>query len=120
MFEQFIEAYGIELLGTLLVAIFGFLGVQAKKLYKNFVDDKTKESVVKSVVKAMEQIYRDLDGRERYQKAKESIVEMLNSKGVKITESEMNILIEASVSEFNMGFNGTEITATTLTEFKEE
>ena len=59
---------------------------------------------MRTCVKAVEQLYHDLGGPEKLEKAKEGIEDMLNEKGIPITELEMNLLIEAVVSEFNYGF----------------
>lgn len=103
---EIVRSYLIPAIVTLLAAFFGYIGTQIKKIYKEFVNTETKEKVVKTVVKAVEQIYKDLNGPERYDKAKENIVLMLNEKGLSITEIEMNMLIEACVSEFNLQFKG--------------
>ena len=52
----------------------------------------------------MEQLYHDLGGPEKLEKAKASAVEMLNEKGIPITDLELSMLIESAVSEFNYGF----------------
>lgn len=97
-------AYVFPVIVAALTAFAGFLGAQLKGLYQKHVNDKTKESVVRTCVKAVEQLYHDLGGPEKLEKAKEGIEDMLNEKGIPITELEMNLLIEAVVSEFNYGF----------------
>lgn len=97
-------AYVFPVIVAALTAFAGFLGTQIKGLYQKYINDKTKESVVRTCVKAVEQLYHDLGGPEKLEKAKEGIEDMLNEKGILITELEMNLLIEAVVSEFNYGF----------------
>lgn len=97
-------AYVFPVIVAALTAFAGFLGAQLKSLYQKYVNDKTKESVVRTCVKAVEQLYHDLGGPEKLEKAKEGIADMLNEKGIPISELEMNLLIEAVVSEFNYGF----------------
>ena len=82
----------------------GFIGTQLKSLYQQYVNDKTKEAVVRTCVKAAEQLYHDLSGAEKLKKAQEGVVQMLQEKGIPISELEMNLLIESVVSEFNYGF----------------
>lgn len=89
---------------AVLTAVAGFVGAQLKGLYQKYVNDKTKEAVVRTCVKAAEQLYHDLSGPEKLKKAQEGVVEMLNEKGIPISELEMNLLIESVVSEFNYGF----------------
>ena len=101
---ELFSTYAVPLIVAALTALAGFLGTQAKALYQRYVNDKTKEAVVRTCVKATEQLYHDLGGPEKLQKAQEGIVQMLNEKGIPISELEMNLLIEAVVSEFNYGF----------------
>ena len=89
---------------AVLTAVAGFVGTQLKGLYQKYVNDKTKEAVVRTCVKAAEQLYHDLSGPEKLKKAQKGVEEMLNEKGIPISELEMNLLIESVVSEFNYGF----------------
>ena len=101
---ELFATYALPVIAAAVTALAGFLGSQLKGLYQKYINDKTKESVVRTCVKAVEQLYHDLGGPEKLEKAKEGIEEMLNEKGIPITELEMNLLIEAVVSEFNYGF----------------
>ena len=101
---ELFATYALPIIAAAVTALAGFLGAQLKSLYQKYVNDKTKESVVRTCVKAVEQLYHDLGGPEKLEKAKEGIEDMLNEKGIPITELEMNLLIEAVVSEFNYGF----------------
>ena len=101
---EIFATYALPVIAAAVTALAGFLGAQLKSLYQKYINDKTKESVVRTCVKAVEQLYHDLGGPEKLEKAKEGIEEMLNEKGIPITELEMNLLIEAVVSEFNYGF----------------
>lgn len=102
--EELFSAYVIPLIIALLTAFAGFVGAQIKVLYQKHVDDKTKAAVVRTCVKATEQLYHDLGGPEKLQKAQEGIVQMLNERGIPISELEMNLLIESVVAEFNYAF----------------
>ena len=101
---ELFATYALPIIAAAVTALAGFLGAQLKSLYQKYINDKTKESVVRTCVKAVEQLYHDLGGPEKLEKAKEGIEDMLNEKGIPITELEMNLLIEAVVSEFNYGF----------------
>ena len=101
---EIFATYALPIIAAAVTALAGFLGSQLKGLYQKYINDKTKESVVRTCVKAVEQLYHDLGGPEKLEKAKEGIEDMLNEKGIPITELEMNLLIEAVVSEFNYGF----------------
>lgn len=108
MFIQFINEYGTMILYTIVTTIAGYIGIVIKNLYKKHVDDQTKKDVVKTVVQSIEQIYKDLHGDEKLNKALESASEMLAIKGITISELELRVLIEAAVGEFNDVFNKTE------------
>lgn len=102
--KEFISEYGTTILYAILTALAGYLGIVIKRLYTKFVNDKTKQAVAKTVVQAIEQIYKDLHGEEKLNKALESMSEMLAEKGITITDLEMRMLIEAAVAEFNEAF----------------
>ena len=99
--SEFIDSYGMTIIYAILTALAGFIASQIKKIYQEKIDNQTKKDVVETCVKAVEQLYRDLHGAEKLEKAKESIVEMLNQKGIEITELELDMLIEEIVAEFN-------------------
>ena len=101
---ELFATYALPIIAAAVTALAGFLGAQLKSLYQKYINDKTKESVVRTCVKAVEQLYHDLSGPEKLEKAKDGVVEMLNEKGIPISDLEMNLLIEAVVSEFNYGF----------------
>lgn len=103
MLEQFIDTYGMEILYTVVIAIFGYLGMQAKIMYERYINTKEKQAVAETVCKAIEQIYKDLNGDEKKQLALENISAMLMEKGITITELEMEMLIEAACYGFKKG-----------------
>ena len=106
--KAFISDYGTTILYAVLTAIAGYLGVVVKRLYEKYINDKTKQAVAKTVVQAVEQIYKDLHGEEKLNKALQSMSDMLAEKGIQITDLEMRMLIEAAVAEFNEAFKKTE------------
>ena len=102
IFKDFISEYGVLIIYTVLTAVAGFIGTQIKRLYEQHINTDRKHKVVETCVKAVEQLYRDLDGTEKLEKAKENILEMLTQEGIEITEIEMDMLIESMVAEFNL------------------
>ncbi len=103
--KNFINEYGTAILYALLTALAGYLGVWVKQLYTKYINDKTKQAVAKTVVQAVEQLYNNLNGEEKLEKALESASDMLTEKGINITDLELRMLIEAAVSEFNDAFH---------------
>lgn len=106
MFVEFINDYGTAILYTIVTAVFGYLGLVVKNLVAKYLDDKTKRDVAKTVVKAVEQIYKDLNGEEKLDRALAAAAEMLASKGITVTDLELRMLVEAAVGEFNGVFHG--------------
>ena len=111
-FADFIQQYGATILYAVLTAVAGFLGAQAKRIYEKISNDKIKKDVAETVVKAVEQLYQDLHGEEKKQKAVEGIRQMLELKGIEIADLEIDMLIEAAVAEFNNVFNPAEVIET--------
>ena len=105
MFTQFINTYGVQILYALLTAIAGYLGIVIKNLYTKYINNKTKQDVAKSVVKFVEQVYKDLHGEEKLDAALAAATEMLAENGITVSELEMRVLIEAALAEFNNAFN---------------
>ena len=102
IFKEFIAEYGTTILYAILTALAGYVGIAIKNLYKKIVNDKTKKSIVKTCVRAVEQLYTELHGEEKYEKCVEACTEMLADRGLSITEIELKMLIEAAVKEFNI------------------
>ena len=101
MFNDFLTNYGMELLYTVVLGIAGYIGLAIKKVIQRVADDRTKESIARTVVKAVQQIYKDLNGEEKLIKATENIAEMLADKNIIINDLEIRMLIEAAVREMN-------------------
>lgn len=106
MNREVFMTYLLPVIITALSGLAGWIGLQLKAIYQKHVNDKTKQAVVRTCVKAVEQLYHDLDGAAKLEKAEEGIVEMLKEKGIPISKLEMDALIEAVVCEFNYGFSG--------------
>lgn len=106
LLKQFISEYATSILYAVVTAIAGYIGVVLKNICKKYVDNKIKKDVAKTVVSAVEQLYKDLHGQEKYDKAVEAMSEMLSEKGIAISEIEIKMLIEAAVNEFNKTVKG--------------
>ena len=104
--KEFMNEYATTILYAIVTAIAGYIGIVLKNLYQKYVNDKTKKAVAKTVVNAVEQLYKDLHGQEKYDKAVEAMSQMLSDKGITISDIEIKMLIEAAVAEFNGVFDG--------------
>ncbi len=104
--EELFGAYLLPALVAVVTAIAGFVGAQIKQLYQRYVNDKIKQDVVRTCVKAVEQLYHDLEGPRKLEKACEGVRRMLEERGIPISDLELEMLIESVVSEFNYGLTG--------------
>ena len=95
----------IPALATALAGWFAYLGNKLKNAYEEKVNNETAQAVVKDVVQFVEQVYKDLHGAEKLQKAIEQVSAILQSKGINITETEINMLIESAVYGLNDGWS---------------
>ena len=96
--SEVMTAIILPVLGTALLGLAGFLGTQLQAAWKRVADDKTKKSVVQTCVGAVEQLYKELDGEGKKQKAIENISKMLEAKNIPITQLEIEQLLEAAVA----------------------
>lgn len=113
MLAQFISEYGTLILYTVITAVFGYLGIMAKTLCNKYLTDKTKRDIAKSCVQFTEQVYHDLSGPEKLEEALKAASAMLAERGIKCTELELRVLIEAALASFNDAFNRVEEKAET-------
>ena len=90
----------------IILSILGFYGQQ---LITRYLNDKTKRSVAKTVVSAVEQLYKDLNGTEKYSKAVHRVKELLDERGITIGELEVKMLIEAAVNDLKSNLLNGEI-----------
>ena len=72
MIVEFINTYGLQLMYMLVTAVFGYLGIVAKKMVEKYLNDKTKRDVAKTAVQFVEQVYKDLHGPEKLAEAKQA------------------------------------------------
>ena len=110
--QTFIQNNSSEIL-TLLVTIFGsvftFIGAMIKKKYSEISDHKTKKEIVDDTVKYVEQICstcKKMSSEEKKQMAKEKAINWLSEKGIKVSDTELDILIEAAVNGLQTGLKG--------------
>lgn len=103
-----LNGYLSQIILMLLLALAGWLGVQAKNLYKKYVTTEIKQAVCRTVVRTVEQIYKDLHGEEKLHKAMGRAAKILAEYGISISEYELVSMIEAAVNEFNNSFRKTE------------
>lgn len=102
---EIINTYGAEIIGAILTALAGALGLALKKLATKYVNTKIKRDIARTVVRGVEQLYQHLNGEEKLGKALEAAAEMLAAQGITVTDLELRLLLEDAVGEFNDVFN---------------
>lgn len=102
MFAEFMKEYGFQILSTVIIAIFGYLGIVAKRLINTYLDNEQKRHFAKVAVQAVEQIYQNLHGEEKLEKAIDYITVLLGDAGIEVSNLEMRMLVESAVKEMNM------------------
>lgn len=102
--NNFLSQYLIQIAVIIVIAIATWLGTQAKNLYKKFITTEIKQSVARTAVRFVEQVYADIHGAEKLEKAMEKASEILAEYGIIISKGELIALIEAAVNEFNNAF----------------
>ena len=95
---------------ALLVAVIGYLakiaGTQVQRVADKYAIKaklEANKTIVDLSVKYVQQVFKDADGETKYNEAKNKALEILSEKGIKITDAELNMLIEASVAYFKQG-----------------
>ena len=87
----------LPVLATFLTGLFTYIGTKLKTAYEQKANNETAKQVAKDVVQFIQQVYADLDGKEKLKKAIEQVSQILQSKGIQLTDTEINMLIESAV-----------------------
>lgn len=104
MVLEIINMYGVQIIGGLLVVLFGIFGMVAKRIAEKVLDTPVKQQLAKLVVQFVEQTYKHLHGADKLNAALATLADLLAQKKIKATAAEMKVLIEAAVAEFNEVF----------------
>ena len=102
------KSYVYQIILMIVIALAGWLGVQIKNLYQKYVTTEIKQSVCRTVVRFVEQVYKDLHGKEKLRKAMERASQILATYDIHISEDELEAMLEAAVNEFNKSFQKTD------------
>lgn len=102
------KSYVYQIILMIVIAFGGWLGVQIKNLYQKYVTTEIKQAVCRTVVRFVEQVYKDLHGKEKLRKAMERASQILATYDIHISEDELEAMLEAAVNEFNKSFKKTD------------
>ena len=105
----------LSILGTIITVAFSIVSYKITKWGKEYINNQNtkftteqKRAVVNSTVAYVEQVFKDLDGAQKLQEARNAILISLEKQGIDIDEDEMQILIEAAVLGLKQGQNKAE------------
>lgn len=96
---EIFNTYFLPMIITALAGFFAWLGNKMKNAYDEKVNTDIKRKVAEDVVKFVEQVNADLDGAEKFELAKDKAVQWLNDKNIKVSETEIEVLIESFVKQ---------------------
>ena len=104
--EQIIEILVGALAQVLVIvigAVAGLVGMKVKNFYNQKEIKETIENnkiIVGIAVDFVEQTYKALDGSERFEKAKDKAIAIMNERGIPVKEEEIDAMIEQAVLSF--------------------
>lgn len=91
-------------LGVVITAVATWLGTLAGKLWKEKAQSEEVQSIAKTCVRAVEQMYRDLDGEEKLGIAMEMCKDFAAGKGIKLSADEIRIFLESALAGLKGAF----------------
>jgi hypothetical protein len=94
---ELIQPQVIEIVTTLLLAFLSYVGVKVKALYESKVKNEQVKDIIEKIVMYVEQKGKELTSSEKYDVALSKASEWLEEKHIKISETELEILIESAV-----------------------
>lgn len=100
---------GLEILAVVVGLAVTFLCAKIRKYFEQKQISAEKKELAKQVVLAVEQMYYELEGEEKLEKALEMASTALKEKKINIEATELRMLIESAVASFNDVFNKKEL-----------
>lgn len=108
--NEIVNAVYPELINLVIIFITAMMGIATRKVTQ-FLNEKgiiekmhKNRELVNTVVTAVEQAYSNLNGEEKLNLAKLEAVKLMSEKGIKISEKEVELLIESVVKEMKDEF----------------
>ena len=91
----------LPVLGTAITGLVSWIGISLKNTFEKKVKSETIKMIANDTVKYVEQVYYKLQGPEKLNKAISTATEILNEKGIKISNVELYTMIESAVNGLN-------------------
>ena len=99
------ESIQVELINLAIIVLTTLAGFVAKQV-ASYLKEKgaltkleNNKAIVKIVVGAVEQLYHNIGGTEKFQMAKLQVVKTLQEKKIKVSDNQIDMLIESAVNE---------------------
>lgn len=102
---ELLSKYLFDLINLLLGVAFSWLALKIKTYFANKDKNGQKAQIAKTVVLAVEQMYKDLHGEQKLEKGLEMASAMLAEAKIKVTSTELRALIESALAQFNGVFD---------------
>ena len=102
--NNILSQYLNQIILLLILALATMLGTTARNLYRKYITTEIKQSVCRTAVRFVEQVYIDLHGPEKLLQAMKRASAILKEYGIEISDTELVAMIEAAVNEFNNSF----------------
>ena len=107
----------VTILGILLTALTTVIGLKINKLVENFkvkTGIEIDEKLAMEAVSWVQQVFKDNDGDEKFEKAKDRLILLMQARGVSIPEEALDTLIEKAVLGLKEGLKGEQPTVIEL------
>lgn len=88
-----------EMLITALIGIISYVLTTIGNKVKKILDDQRVANFAEDTIKCINQAYETLTNEEKYEKAKNDILDWVSNEGLKITEAKLKIVIESAVAK---------------------
>ena len=90
--------YGVSIVHSISVAIISYVSLEIKRIYKKYNNDRIKKEVVKMICQAIDQMYPNMSGSDKFNEAINNSKEILSEKGINISDLELRMYIESTVA----------------------
>lgn len=91
--NQFISNYGLSILSIIITGLISYIGLGLKKVIHTLVIHKIKTESAEMVYHATEELYKNLNPKEKYTKMMTYLQQILKEKNINISTLEINLLL---------------------------
>ena len=95
---DFFNQFGISIIHSIAIMIISYISLEIKKIYKKYNDIKIKKEVITEVCQAIDKLYPNTNSTDKLNLAITNAKQILNEKGIIISDLELRMYIESNVS----------------------